>query len=74
LLGHVIAARINGGGRIAYVHHVLGFFLIAAVTGLLIAGATWLFWRGRRNRALLTLGLVQLLFGIAVILAEWRAR
>lgn len=72
LLGHVVAARLNGGSGIAYLHHIGGFFLIAAITGLPIAGVTWLFWRRQRNRALLAFALIQLVLGILVMVAEFR--
>lgn len=72
LLGHLVAAYLNGGSSIAYTHHILGFFFIAAVTGLPIAGVTWLFWRKQRNRALIILALIQLVLGVMVAMSEWR--
>jgi hypothetical protein len=71
LLGHVIAAYLSGGARIAYIHHVLGFFLIAAVTGLPIALMTRLFWRRHADRAWLAFGLVQLALGLIIMVNEW---
>ena len=71
LLGHVIAAYVSGGARIAYIHHVLGFFLIAAVTGLPIAILTRLFWRQHADRAWLGFGLVQLALGVLIMVNEW---
>ena len=73
LLGHVIAAHLGGGSRIDYVHHIGGFFLIAAITGLPIAGLTRLFWRRHYNAALLIFGLIQLVLGVLVMMGEWRA-
>lgn len=72
MLGHLVAAQLNGGSGIAYLHHIGGFFLIAAITGLPIAGVTWLFWRRQRNRALLVFALMQLVLGILVMVAELR--
>jgi hypothetical protein len=66
LLGHVLAAGAMGGSRIAYIHHVAGFFIIAAVTGLLLLGLARLFWRGRHGVTLLAFAAVQALFGLAV--------
>jgi hypothetical protein len=55
-----------GGSRIAYLHHVLGFFIIAALTGLPLLGLAWLFWRGRHGVTLLAFGAVQGVLGLAV--------
>ena len=74
LLGHVLAARAMGGGRMAYVHHVLGFFIIAALTGLPLLGLARLFWRGRRGVTLLTFAAVQALLGLAVYVNQLQAR
>ena len=66
LLGHLLAARAIGGSRIAYGHHIFGFVLIAVVTGAVIAGLGWLFWRRRRDLTLLIIGAVQAILGILV--------
>ena len=73
LSGHLVAAWSNGTGRIAYVHHVAGFLLIAVVTGAVIAGLTWLFWRAHRARALLVFAAVQALLGVLVAIGEPRS-
>jgi hypothetical protein len=73
LLGHVYAAHAMGGSRVAYTHHVLGFFLILLVTGGLIAGVGYRFWRSRAALALLTIGAVQALLGLWVALEPFRA-
>jgi hypothetical protein len=72
LAGHVVAAWLSRTGSIAYVHHVGGFFLIAVVTGAVIAGFTWLFWRAHRSRALLAFAAVQAVLGVLVALGEFR--
>ena len=66
LLGHVFAARAIGGYRLAYVHHIGGFFIIAIVTGLVIVGLARLFWRGRHGLTLLVVGVVQAVLGLMV--------
>ena len=73
LLGHVLAAAAMGGSRIAYVHHVGGFFIIAALTGLALLGLARLFWRGRHSVTLLAFAAVQALFGLAVYADQVRA-
>jgi hypothetical protein len=66
LLGHLYAAHAIGGSRTAYTHHVLGFALILLVTGGLIAGVGWRFWRSRVATAVLAIGAVQALLGLLV--------
>jgi cell division protein FtsW (lipid II flippase) len=65
-LGHYFAARAIGGTYIAFRDHILGFFLILVVTGAIIAGLGWKFWKGRRDVTLFIIGVVQALFGIIV--------
>ncbi len=74
LLGHLLAARAMGGSRVAYVHHVLGFFIIAALTGLPLLGLARLFWRGRRGVTLLAFAAVQALLGLVVYANQLQAR
>ena len=73
LLGHVYAAYAMGGSRIAYTHHILGFVAILVVTGGLIAGVGYRFWRSRRSLAVLVIGAVQAIIGVWVGLAPFRA-
>ena len=72
LLGHVYAAYAVGGSRVAYTHHVLGFALILLVTGGLIAGVGYWFWRSRPALTFLVIGLVQALLGLWVALEPFR--
>ena len=72
LLGHLYAAHAIGGDRVAYTHHVLGFFLILLVTGGLLAGLGWRFWRSHSALTILAIGLVQALFGLLVALEPFR--
>ena len=73
LLGHLYAAHAMGGSRVAYGHHVFGFFLILVVTGAIIAAIGWRFWRSRPDVTLLAVGTVQALFGLLVAVEPFRA-
>lgn len=64
-LGHFFAARAIGS-YIYYRDHIFGFFLILLVTGSIIAFLGTRFWRGRRDITVLTIGVVQALFGIVI--------
>lgn len=66
LIGHLYAAHAMGGSRVAYTHHVFGFFLILVVTGAIIAALAWRFWRSRPDIIVLAVGAVQALFGLLV--------
>ena len=70
LLGHVLAARAMGGYRLAYTHHVAGFFIILAVTGGVIALLGWRFWRTRRDTMWVAIGAVQALFGALIYASQ----
>jgi cell division protein FtsW (lipid II flippase) len=65
-LGHYFAARAIGGTYIAFRDHIAGFFMILVVTGLIIAGLGWKFWKGRNDITLFIIGVVQALFGIFI--------
>jgi hypothetical protein len=69
--GHFFAARAIGGTYIAFRDHIGGFFLILVVTGAIIAGLGWRFWRGRRDITVLIIGVVQALFGIAIYMMRF---
>ena len=70
-LGHYFAARAIGGSYIAYRDHIFGFFVILLVTGLIIAGLGWRFWKGRRDITLLIVGAVQALLGVWVYMGRF---
>ena len=70
-LGHYFAARAIGGSYIAYRDHIFGFFLILLVTGLIIAGLGWRFWKGRRDITVFIVGLVQALLGVWVYMGRY---
>jgi hypothetical protein len=70
-LGHFFAARAIGGSYIAYRDHIFGFFVILLVTGAIIAGLGWRFWKGRRDITLLIVGVVQALLGVWVYLGRF---
>jgi hypothetical protein len=65
-LGHFFAARAIGGYYVAYRDHIFGFFLILLVTGAIIAGLGWRFWKGRNDITVLVIGAVQALFGLVI--------
>ena len=70
-LGHYFAARAIGGSYIAYRDHIFGFFAILLVTGAIIAGLGWRFWKDRRDITLLIVGVVQALIGILVYMGRY---
>jgi uncharacterized membrane protein (UPF0136 family) len=70
-LGHFFAARAIGGSYIAFRDHIFGFFLILVVSGVIIAGLGWRFWKGRNDITLLIIGVVQALFGIYVYIERF---
>ena len=72
LVGHVLAAKVNGGSTIAYQHHVFGFFLILVVTGAVIALLGLWLWRNRPGVTLVGIGVVQAVLGLLVYLGEVR--
>ena len=70
-LGHFFAARAIGGTYIAFRDHIFGFFLILVVTGAIIAVLGRFFWRGRTDITVLTIGVVQALFGIVIYINRY---
>jgi hypothetical protein len=69
-LGHFFAARAIGT-YIYYRDHIFGFFLILLVTGSIIAGLGWRFWKGRKDITLFIIGVVQALFGVAIYIMRY---
>ena len=72
LLGHVLAAQAIGGSRLAYTHHIFGFFVGLVVFGAIVGGLGWRFWKGRFDITLLIVGVAQALFGLAVYIERFR--
>lgn len=72
LCGHLWAAHVTGGSRIAYTHHVLGFFLILAVTGGVIAGVARVLWRSRVEAPVVVIAVVQAALGAWIALEQVR--
>ena len=72
LLGHLLAARAIGGSYVAYRDHILGFFLLCVVSGVVIGGLGWRFWKGRPDITLLTVGALQALLGLIVYIERFR--
>ncbi|MDQ2890565.1 MAG: hypothetical protein M3R65_08425 [Gemmatimonadota bacterium] len=52
--------------------HVVGFVGLSLVSGVVIAGLGWCFWRGRPDITLLILGTLQALLGLAVYVERFR--
>ncbi|HXM39140.1 MAG TPA: hypothetical protein VN908_10855 [Gemmatimonadales bacterium] len=72
LLGHLLAAHAIGGSPTAYGHHIFGFFLFLLVSGALVVGLGWRFWRGRHDITLLIIGALQALLGLVVYVERFR--
>jgi hypothetical protein len=66
LLLHLLSARAIGGSYVAYRDHIFGFVVLTLVSGAIIAGFGWRFWRGRHDITLLILGAVQTIVGVVV--------
>lgn len=66
LLLHLLSARAIGGSYVAYRDHILGFVVLALVSGAIIAGVGWRFWNGRHDITLLIFGALQTAVGIVV--------
>jgi hypothetical protein len=71
LLGHLLAAQAIGGTYVAYRDHITGFVGLSVVSGAIIAGLGWRFWKGRHDISLLILGAVQMLLGIVVYIERF---
>ena len=63
---HLLSARAIGGSYVAYRDHILGFVVLTLVSGAIIAGVGWRFWKGRHDITLLILGALQTAVGIVV--------
>jgi hypothetical protein len=72
LLGHLLAARAIGGTYVAYRDHIFGFVMLLLVSGAIIGGLGWRFWRGRNDITLLTIGALQALLGLLVYMQRFR--
>jgi hypothetical protein len=66
LLLHLLSARAIGGSYLVYRDHIFGFVVLTLVSGAIIAGLGWRFWKGRHDITLLILGAVQTIVGIVV--------
>ena len=70
-LGHFLAAQAIGGSYVAYRDHMLGFVGLTLLTGAIIAGLGWRFWRGRHDITLLSLGILQAVIGLFVYIERF---
>jgi len=66
LLLHLLSARAIGGSYVAYRDHILGFVGLTLVSGAIVAGLGWRFWKGRYDVTLLILGVLQTVIGVLV--------
>ena len=66
LLLHLLSARAIGGSYVAYRDHILGFVGLTLVSGAILAGLGWRFWKGRHDMTLLILGVLQTVIGVLV--------
>lgn len=71
LSGHLLAARAIGGYYVTYRDHIVGFLFLTLVSGAIIAGLGWRFWRGRHDITLLILGALQTLFGVVIYIERF---
>jgi hypothetical protein len=71
LMGHVLAAQAIGGTHLAYRDHLAGFFGLTIVSGAIIAGLGWQFWKGRLDITILAIGVVQAVFGLLVYIERF---
>ena len=73
-VGHLLAAHAIGGTAMAYRHHILGFVGLTVVSGAILAGLAWRFWRGRHDITLLALGALQAIIGLMVYIGRFGVR
>ena len=66
LLLHLLSARAIGGSYVAYRDHILGFVVLTLVSGAILAGLGWRFWKGRHDVTLVILGVLQTVIGVLV--------
>jgi hypothetical protein len=67
LCGHLVSAYIIRMNPLAYPDHLKGFVFIAVVTGILIAGLGWLFWRRRPDVTWFVWCTTQTVMGLIVL-------
>ena len=71
LLGHGLAARADGGTNADYRDHLLGLAGMCVGSGLLVAAAGALFWKGRLDITFLMVGAIQAVLGVWMYLARF---
>ena len=68
LLGHLMAANAEGGRALHYRHHIFGWFLLSAVSAILVAILGRFLWKGRHDITLLIVGAMQSVIGLLIYL------
>ena len=71
LLCHTLAAQAIGGSYVAYRDHIVGFLILTVVSGLLISGLGWRFWKRRHDVSILILGALQAVLGVWVYIERF---
>lgn len=71
LLGHLLAARAIGGSYVAYRDHIAGFVGLTLISGVIIAGLGWRFWKDRHDITLFILGALQMVVGVIVYIQRF---
>jgi hypothetical protein len=66
LLGHLLAARAEGGHALHFQHHILGFFLLTLISALVVGVLGRFLWKGRHDITLLVVGALQTVFGLLI--------
>lgn len=68
LAGHLAAANVEGGHSIHYRHHITGFVILSLGCWLIVGLLGRRFWKGRGDITLLSVGILQTIFGWLIYL------
>ena len=70
-MGHVLAAQAIGGNYVAYRDHMAGFIGSTVLLGAILMALGRFFWRRRFDITVLTLGIIQALFGLYIYIERF---